>query len=168
MRRRSAALARPPAVEEQLPSRELLVVSVADRRFGFDVLAVQQILGSGRLCALPAHGGDLLGVVAARGDVVPVADLGAVLAVAPADRSRPYVVIAGGPEPSIGFLVDYVSAVVRVVDSDIRRQPGSDSVEYGVTPDAVVVLDVARLLAEPRLTHSTTTRSASTPATADN
>ncbi len=167
MQRRAAALAQPPLQEEHRPFRELLVVSVASRRFALDIRHVQQILSNGRLCALPANGGDLLGVVAARGDVVPVADLAAVLDLAPADPARSYLVIVDGAEPSVGLLVDEVSAVERVADSDIRRQPGSESMEYGVMPDGAVALDVPRLLAAPRLTHRTADHPASAPATAD-
>ncbi len=155
LRRRSVALAKPPVLEDEAPCRDLLVVSVGATRFGLDVSHVLQILRNRSLCALPAGGGDLVGLVSARGEVVPVADLAALLNLAAADASRPYVVVVGGEQPSVGLLVDEVAAVESVAEHDVRGKPGGDSVESGVTSDGVVVLDARRLLDDPRLSHPT-------------
>lgn len=153
LRRRSVELAKQPVVEEQVPSRDLLLVRIGEARFGLDVSHVRQIVRNRSLCALPAGGGDLIGLVAARGEVVPVADLGSLLNLEQVVASRPYVVVVGGALSSVGLLVDEVSAVVRVAENDVRGTPGDGSVENGITPDGVVVLDAESLLADPRLNH---------------
>lgn len=158
LRRRSAELAKQPVTEEQVPCRELLLVSIGESRYGLAVGHVRQIVRNRSLCALPAGGGDLIGLVTARGEVVPVADLGSLLNLAPAVTSRPYVVVVGSALSSVGLLVDEASAVVRVAEDDVRRTPGDGSVESGVTPDGVVVLDAESLLADPRLNHQMTQR----------
>lgn len=152
LRRRTAALARPHAEPDQDPTSDVLVVTVAGRRVGLDGRHVSQVLPGRGLCRLPHGCGALTSLVSSRGSAVPVADLGLLLGEEARD-SRSYVVLLEGDLPSVGVLVDAVHEVRAVPDPHVRPVAGRDDpgVEVGVTPDGLVVLDVPRLLADPRL-----------------
>lgn len=153
LRRRAAELAQRPPGEDRTPSLDLLVVVVGGRRLGFESHRVQQILPNQGLCRLPAECDALLGLVPARGVAVPVADLGSLLTGSAPDRERPYLVLIDGAAP-LGLLVDEVTTVLRLPTHEVRARPEASpgtSMERGMTPDDVVVLDVDLLLTDPRV-----------------
>lgn len=167
LQRRASELAKRPLVEDRTPSVELLEVSVAGRRLGFEGRHIQQILPNNGMCRLPRNSGALLGLVAARGSAVPVADLGALLGDSEPKRERGFIVLIDGPAP-VGLLVDEVSSVRRVPAHDVRARPtGSPGgeLERGLTLDGLVVLDTDLLLVDPRLyPHSDHEHSGDAPA----
>lgn len=152
LRRRSAALARPAAGTDHTPTSEVLVVTVAGRRFGLDGQHVSQVLQGPDLCRLPHGCGALTALVSSRGAAVPVADLGELLG-SEGQNNRPYVVLLEGGESPVGVLVDTVHEVRPLAARDVRATPGArgGALEVGVTTDGLVLLDLPRLLADPRL-----------------
>jgi chemotaxis signal transduction protein len=153
LRDRAVRLAQPTVDDDAGPSIELLEGEVAGRRFGFECSRIRSVLPNPGLCRLPAECGGLLGLVPTRGTVVPVCDLAALLDAGPTVHDRPFVVLIDDEAP-VGVLVDTVDAVRHIRTSDIRHVMPSSSdrgLAAGVTDDDVVVVDVERLLADPRL-----------------
>lgn len=166
LRRRTAALARPAVEPGRVATSDVLVVTVAGRELGLDGRHVSQVLPGRGLCRLPHGCGALTSLVSSRGSAVPVADLGRLLG-SEGSGSRSFVVLLTGDAPPVGVLVDAVHEMRAIAVTDVHPVPGaleSTGVEVGMTADGLVVLDVARLLADPRLhPHSSTPDHPRTP-----
>lgn len=155
LRRRAVTLAKRPVEEETSATIDLLVATVEGRRLGFEGGRVLQILPNRGMCHLPTECGELLGLVSSRGALVPVADLGSLVGAATPNRERAFIVLVEGDAPAVGLLVDDVSSVLRIPAHEVRRRPTETTgptLERGLTPTGVVVLDTALLLEDPRLT----------------
>lgn len=152
LRRRSVELARPLTAADDTPTSDVLVVTAAGRRLGLDGRHVSQVLPGRGLCRLPHGCGALTALVPAGNGAVPVADLGRLLG-ATAEDSRRYVVLLEGDAPPVGVLVDAVHEVRAIADRDVRPAPDAreGALETGITPDGLVLLDLPRLMADPRL-----------------
>lgn len=153
LRKRAAALAQPRVEPDAAAHWDVLVVTVDGRRLGLDGRYVSQVVPGRGLRRLPHGCGALVALVASRGTAVPVADLGRLLGATGRD-DRAYVVLLEGEAPPVGLLVDDVHEVRTLTDRAVRAAPpahGDDAIETGVTPDGLVLLDLARLLRDPRL-----------------
>lgn len=153
LRRRAATLAQPRVQADTTPSWDVLVVTVAGRTLGLTGRHVSQVLPGRNLCRLPHGCGALTALVPSRGVPVPVADLGGLLGSVPHD-GRAFVVLLEGETTPVGLLVDDVIELRTLAERDVRPAPGAPgagAVETGVTPDGLVLLDLPRLLADPRL-----------------
>lgn len=166
LRQRAATLAQPRVQVDTTPSWDVLVVTVAGRSLGLSGRHVSQVLPGRNLCKLPHGCGALTALVPSRGGPVPVADLGRLLGAEPHD-GRAYVVLLEGDTPPVGLLVDDVLEVRTLTERDVRpgpEAPGTGAVETGITPDNLVLLDVPRLLADPRLHPRGSSASPTSPA----
>jgi chemotaxis signal transduction protein len=159
LERRAAKLAGDSREESTLPAPEVstfITLVSAGQRYAIEARHAVRVLPNEKLCRLPAEAGELVGLVMAGGESVPVADLASLLGTAPPDRSRPFVVLIDGAGPPLGLLADEVesdrmsAAGIRVpfVDSD-----DAPSLERGVTTDGAVLLDTVRLLEDQRLSR---------------
>ena len=153
---RAAALARPVDYHKATTTIEVLVVTVADgQRFALQTCHIRRILRNTRLSRLPAGCGALLGLVLTRDDTVPVADLAELLDLAPAQATRPFIVILDDTDLPLGLLVDGVNTVVRFAASDLQeashRADNTVVAGLGLAPDGVVVLDGRALLRDDRV-----------------
>lgn len=150
-------LARPVASLHEEASVDVVVVAVAGgRRYAVEIGHVRQVVRAQALSRLPASGSDLVGLVPVQGEAMPVADLATVLGLAAADPTRPLaLVLAGDHHPPVGLLVDEVITTSSLPGSEVRAQHAPDgagtTLERGIAPDGVVLLDGAALLADPRL-----------------
>jgi purine-binding chemotaxis protein CheW len=159
LQERAAALAQPLAEVLTAGGVDLVVMSVAGgRRYAVEARYVRQAVRVEDVARLPVSGSALIGLTTVRGEVVPLADLAALLDLAAADLARPLaVVLEGGPSP-VGLLVDGVlSAEERGAHDVHSRHTDSDErrLEVGVTTEGIVVLDGSALLEDERLTIET-------------
>jgi chemotaxis signal transduction protein len=156
MAARAAALARPVADEETHDSVEVVTLEVSGAaNFAIEARHVREVMRNDHLRRLPGGAGALLGVVPSRGEVVPVADLGALLGLCPPSRSRAMVVVLDHETAPLGLLVDGVEEVAVWRRSAVRSVtqaaalPRDDAV--GVGPAHTAVLDGEALLNDDRL-----------------
>jgi chemotaxis signal transduction protein len=153
--RRARELARPADPEPSGELVELLVVAVENgARYALETRHVRAIVRNRGLARLPVGSGSLLGVIATRGDAVPVADLASLLDSARPDPHRRFVVVIDGAAPPLGLLVDEAQTVLHVPRARLRRGTRTDSSAPGVTvlvPGGIVLLDAEAVLADPRL-----------------
>jgi purine-binding chemotaxis protein CheW len=148
---RARELARPAA--SPVASDTIEVVSFA---LGTEVCAVEsryvvEVCRLADLALLPGAEPPVLGVTAWRGRMLTILDLRPVLGI-PVEvlNEQGRVVVLGERREAIGVRADAVHGVVALRPCDVREPPVGVAVkrEYlrGVTGDALLVLDAAKLL----------------------
>jgi purine-binding chemotaxis protein CheW len=158
LRARARALARPPvdtpAAETLL---EVLEFSLAQERYAIETRYVREVYPLKDLTPLPCTPPFVLGIVNVRGRIVPVFDLKKFFDLPEqglTDLHRIILIEGNGME--LGLLAD-LTVGVRAIPAD-TLQPSLPTLtgirgEYlkGVTAERLVVLDVARILADPKI-----------------
>jgi purine-binding chemotaxis protein CheW len=110
-------------------TREVLVFVLGKEEYGVDILKVQEIRGYEKVTPLPSAPSFLKGVVNLRGIIVPVVDLRVKFGMAePAYDSLTVVIVLRLAGRTIGIVVDGVSDVVRLTESEVKPAPQLGSV----------------------------------------
>lgn len=154
LQERARLLAR-PLVGDERDGEEHLMVAVGAVRLAVPVTALRHTAVPGPVTALPGLPPELRGVRPLRGEVVCLADAGAVIGTpAVGEPASQPVVVLEDPSP-LGLLVDEVLGVVTLDPSDLLPPPARDArlagVLAGLTAEGTLVLDAAALLTDPRL-----------------
>jgi purine-binding chemotaxis protein CheW len=153
---RARALARPAAAADA-GVLHLVTFALASERYGIEARHVRAVVRLSDYTPVPGAPDFLLGVVNLRGELLAVVDLRKFLGAAVrgvSDLSR--VLVLGGDRAEFGILADEAHEV-RVLPADAILDPPASVAgigrEYllGVTADAIIVLDGAVLLRDPRL-----------------
>jgi len=150
---RARALARPLAHERAAgaDSLRLLAFSLGGERYAVELRYALEVFRLSTFSPLPGAPAPIFGLTAWRGEIVTLVDLRRMLGL-PSQRldDLRIALVLGEPSAPLAVLAD---AVDDVVDLDPRTlaaavDGAAASREYirGVTPDAVLVLDAARLL----------------------
>ena len=108
----------------QSPTRELMVFRCDGREFCVDIMQVRDIRGWSQATPLP-HATDYMhGVINLRGRVLPIVDVAARLGCRRTEPSSKHVIIVAHSESMIaGLLVEAVSDVLTVTESEIQPTP---------------------------------------------
>jgi purine-binding chemotaxis protein CheW len=107
--------------EQSTALKQFIAFSVGGREFGVDIMAVREIRGWSGTTPIPNSPAAVLGVVNLRGTIVPVVDLRVSFNIAQTDPTRTHVVfIVKIGDRVVGLLVDSVSDILSVRDSDIQ------------------------------------------------
>ena len=158
LRARAQALARPPP---HMPAAgtllEVLEFRLAQESYAIETRYVREVYPLKDLTPLPCTPPFVLGIVNVRGRILPVFDLKNFFDLPEqglTDLHR--IILIGGNEMELGLLAD-ITVGVRSIPADSLRPSlatftGIRS-EYlkGVTAERLVVLDVARILADPKI-----------------
>jgi purine-binding chemotaxis protein CheW len=145
------------AVETE--SRQVLTFVLGAQTYGVDILRVQEIRGWSAVTKIPQAAPHVLGVLNLRGSIVPIVDLRMRFQLERAEYTPVTVIIvlsilAGANRRDFGVVVDGVSDVVDVNDTEVRPAPelgsrGATSYIRGLVTLAermVVLLDIDRLI----------------------
>ncbi len=110
--------------------RELLVLGLAGSAYAIPVERIREIVRMRELTTIPRAPEWLLGVVTLRGEVVEVVDLRRRLGLETSEygRTTRIIVLHGDADRVTAVLVDSVSEVIRVAESEITSSQGLDSV----------------------------------------
>jgi purine-binding chemotaxis protein CheW len=135
---------------------ELVSVAVGDSLFAIDIMSVREIRGWTASTPIPHAPPHVLGMINLRGAILPVADLGELLGLAPTEaKASSVVVVAQVGGEQLGLLVDAVCDILTVTDEALRPTPevsgrSRDLVAGMITIDAgiVSVLKLDRLIPE--------------------
>lgn len=101
--------------------KQFIAFSVGGREFGVDIMSVREIRGWSGTTPIPNSPPAVLGVVNLRGTIVPVIDLRVSFNIPQTDPTRTHVVfIVKIGDRVVGLLVDSVSDILSVRDSDIQ------------------------------------------------
>jgi purine-binding chemotaxis protein CheW len=150
----------PDGAGPQDPSstRQMLTFVLGEETYAVDILRVQEIRGWSAVTKIPQAPAHVLGVLNLRGSIVPIVDLRMRFRLALAEYTALTVIIvlsvnAGATRRDFGVVVDGVSDVVDVKESEVRAAPdlgtqGSDFIRglVAVAGRMVVLLDIDRLI----------------------
>jgi chemotaxis signal transduction protein len=114
-----------PPRGERSSAEDLLVIRIAEDTYCLQLAQIAGLLVDRRIAPLPSPVPALLGVIAARGVIVPVYSLRVLLAYPPADAPR-WLVIVRGAEP-IGLAFDRFESHVRSESNRISDPEGGVS-----------------------------------------
>lgn len=158
LRTRANALARPsehaPAAATLL---EVLEFRLAEERYALETRYVREVYPLKDLTPLPCTPPFVLGIVNVRGRILPVFDLKKLFGLPEeglTDLHR--IILIEGNQMELGLLADAVMGVGSIpadsVQPSLPTLTGIRS-EYlkGVTAERLVVLDAARILADPKI-----------------
>jgi purine-binding chemotaxis protein CheW len=158
LRARARALAR--TSERSLiteASLELLEFCLAQERYGLENRYVQEVCPLRELTPLPCTPPFVLGIVNVRSRILPVFDLKRFFDLPETGLTdRHSIILVRGNDLELGLLADVIVGV-RSLPADSLQPPlptlsgvQNDYVK-GVTAERLVVLDLARILADPQI-----------------
>ena len=146
------------SVEAGAAGDQYLTFFCDNEEYGVDILRVQEIRGWSKATAIPNTPEYMRGVINIRGTIVPIIDLRMRLNLEVADYDRTTVVIVlrievGGRDRIVGIVVDGVSDVYNLLDSQMKPAPElaiSGDVQFAkniatVNDKMIIILDVDQL-----------------------
>lgn len=136
---------------------EVITFEVGDERWAIETRFVREVAKLELLVPVPGVTEAIVGITSHRGEMLALVDLRRLYGLpsrALNDLSR--VIVAGDGYPELGLLADRITEIATFPRSSVLEAPGTLSPlarthVLGVTPDAVIVLDGAALLQDPRL-----------------
>ena len=159
LRDRALALARPPSNDAVASHNrlELLEFRVAAERYAVESRFVQEVHPLRDLTPLPGTPSFVAGIVNVRGQILPVYDLKKLFDLPELGLTDLHRVLhVRGHDMELGLLADVIVSV-RVIAAD-GLQPSLPTLtgiraDYlkGITDDRVVVLDLDRILSDPKI-----------------
>jgi purine-binding chemotaxis protein CheW len=157
LRARARALARPPAPPRTAAMIEVLQFRLAQEQYAVETEWVREVVPLRELAPLPGTPAFVRGIVNARGRILPVFDLKKFFDLPEQGLTDLHqIVLVQGGDIELGLLVDLVIGVTTL-ETD-RLQPALPTLtgiraDYlkGVAAGPLVVLDLARVCADPRI-----------------
>jgi purine-binding chemotaxis protein CheW len=138
-------------------AQQFLTFMLNEQEFGIDILQVQEIRNYTRVTAIPNSPENISGVINLRGAVIPIVDLRRTFQM-PATQYDAFtvIVVVNISTKVVGLIVDAVTDVFDVCESDIEAPPnlGSDegaTVLSGIAKSGdrlVGLLDIGRFLSD--------------------
>lgn len=105
-------------------SQELIAFRICEQEFCVDVMSIREIRGWTIATPLPAAPSFVRGVINLRGTVLPIVDLAVRLGFAPSEpTARHAIMVSQIGQQVVGLLVEGVSDIFTVSDSDIQPTP---------------------------------------------
>ena len=105
-------------------ARELIAFRIGVQEFCIDIMSIREIRGWTPATPLPKSPGFVRGVINLRGTVLPIVDLAARLGFPPAEpTARHAIMVSQINAQVVGLLVEGVSDIFTVADSDIQPTP---------------------------------------------
>jgi purine-binding chemotaxis protein CheW len=158
MDERARRLAEPPGARRSAAgSFEALVFSIGRARYALPARFVREVAPLAQFTPVPGASAPLLGVASHKGGVLAILQTRALLGGEADDApERQWLVICGGRSADLALLADAVHEL-RTPGEDEALAPlgsadaGIGAYVRGVTADALLLLDGAKLLADARL-----------------
>jgi purine-binding chemotaxis protein CheW len=158
LKARAKALARPLETRKQTEAAlEVIEFGLAQERYAIPTAAVREVCPLKDLTPLPCVPPFVLGIINVRGQILPVIDIKKLLDLPQQGITDLHkVIVIRNDEMELGVLADVIFGLrVMPVDALQPSLPTLTGVreEYlkGVTADRLVVLDVAKMLADPKI-----------------
>jgi purine-binding chemotaxis protein CheW len=158
MDERAHALAQPAAeARPDVPVLDVVVFHLAGERYAVEARHVREAVRLTDLTPVPGAPEFLAGVINLRGQILPVIELGKFFGIGGRGSTELlWLLVLGGERAEFGVLAEAASEVIRLRADGILEPAAAAAAiprEHlrGVTADALIVLDGAALLREPRL-----------------
>jgi purine-binding chemotaxis protein CheW len=138
-------------------SVEVLAFCVAGERYAFETDHVAQVYPMSSITTIPGVPDFVVGIVAARGEVLSVIDLRSLFNLPLTRLEEPSAIIVLQSETmEFGILAEDILGVARYPLQALEDTPATlSNIEKtylkGVAPDRTAILDADRLLSDPRL-----------------
>lgn len=114
------------AKQENEATRQFLTFRVDHNEYGVDIMKVMEIRGWQEATRIPNSPEYMLGVINLRGLVIPIFDLRIRFSQGKTEATEKHVVIVVNVgSRTVGILVDSVSDILTVKESDIKDNPSS-------------------------------------------
>jgi purine-binding chemotaxis protein CheW len=157
LRARALALARPLGTADTAPSIEVLEFRLANECYAVETRHVSEVLALGEMALLPGTPPFALGLVNVRGRITLVIDVKKFFDLP--DRGLTdlhHVILVRGHGLEVGLLADVIVGVRSLALDGLQPSLATLSglrADYlkGVSAERVVVLDVERMLADPKI-----------------
>jgi purine-binding chemotaxis protein CheW len=105
-------------------TRELIAFRIGTQEFCIDIMSIREIRGWTPATPLPKAPGFVRGVINLRGTVLPIVDLAVRLGFMPSEpTARHAIMVSQIGQQIVGLLVEGVSDIFTVSDSDIQPTP---------------------------------------------
>ena len=142
---------------------QLIVFSLGDEEYGADISQVREIIRTGIITPIPDSPDFIKGISNIRGEVPVIIDLKARFFLPPVKREvvDRHIVITEQEKNIFGLLVDEVSEVLRIPETDIKSAPelvtriDREYVSGVITLEnrLIILLDLAKVLSAEELTR---------------
>jgi len=156
LRQRADQYAKPTPTDEDTPTVTVIIFRLGDETYAVDALVVYAVRRIGKIAMVPNIPDFYAGVVNLRGQIITVIDLRQFFGTPINQSAQPdelLVIRAHGLE--LGILAHAIHDVITLKLSDI--QPLTDmGYAWGITPQKVILLDMALLFTDDRLIIGTT------------
>jgi len=141
--------------DENDPIMQWVTFNLGDEKYGINVMQVQEVLRVSEIAPVPGAASYVLGILNLRGNVVTVIDTRArfgMISKELEDAARILIIESG--DQVVGILVDCVSEVVYLRDSDVEATPNVGNEEnsrfiQGVSnrdDELLILVDLNKLL----------------------
>lgn len=111
-------------LQNESTDRELLSFRVGEQEYSVDIMSVREIRGWTRPTPLPHSASYVRGVINLRGTVLPIVDLSRRLGISVQEASeRNVIIVARIRHQTVGLLVDAVSDILAIPDSEMQPPP---------------------------------------------
>lgn len=142
----------------QVAKLQFVTFTVAEQRYGLDILMVREIRIWSGATSLPNAPAQVRGVINLRGSIIPVIDMRVMFGMAPTATSETSVVVIVAASSGLtGLLVDSVNDIIAVDASEISALPPTVGIEkescfkglISAGEGLVAVLDLDSVAARP-------------------
>ncbi|MDV7145719.1 chemotaxis protein CheW [Tropicimonas sp. TH_r6] len=121
---------------------ELLSFRVGEQEYSVDIMSVREIRGWTRPTPLPHSADYVCGVINLRGTVLPIIDLSRRLAIKVEEASeRNVIIVAHIRQQTVGLLVDAVSDILAIPESEMHPPPETASDNERSFVKALTIVD---------------------------
>lgn len=142
-----------------MAARQIVVFKLQGQEFGIDIMKVLEILNYCTIRNVPEVPNYIEGIINVRGTVYPIINLRTRLQIAPCEdegEGQCKIILLNLEETRVGFMVDSVSEILTVEESDIEQSPyvnqaGKISFLEGIVKKEdkmILVLDVNVLISD--------------------
>lgn len=140
--------------DDDLRTKDYLIVSIADQRFGIPVLQVQDVLRQQNVTRIPLASAEVAGSLNLRGRVVTAIDVRRRLGLPDNDNQTTMSVVVEHDDELFSLIIDEVGDVVSFKDQFFEKNPGTldptwrdiSTGIYQLDDKLMIVMDVSKLL----------------------
>ena len=153
------------ALEEEAKVIQLIVFNLGDEEYGADINQVREIIRTGTITPIPDSPDFIKGVSNIRGEIPVIIDLKARFFLPPSKREVEdrHIVITEQEKSIFGLLVDEVTEVLRIPETDIKLAPelvtriDREYVNGVITLEnrLIILLDLSKVLSSEELARLT-------------
>ena len=135
---------------------DVLIFGLGEESYAIETVYVREVLRFGEFTPVPGGLEHLIGISNVRGQILALFEMGTFFEVKVSEGEQARIIVLGEERSEFGIRADAVLEVRRLRNDELLEAPQSvtpaaQSILRGVTENALLVLDGAALLHDPRL-----------------